>query len=42
MFQFHQESFDFEESFSNFKPLANDMPTTHNSPGSFKSGSLKL
>jgi hypothetical protein len=42
MFHFHQENFDFEESSFNLKPLANDLPTTHNSPGSFKSGSLKL
>jgi hypothetical protein len=43
MFQFNHSQFEFSDNFDNFKPSAFDLPTTtHNSPGSLKSKSLKF
>lgn len=43
MFQFNHSQFEFSDTFDNFKPSAFDLPTTtHNSPGSLKSKSLKF
>ena len=43
MFQFNHSLFQFADTFENVKPGAFDLPTTtHNSPGSLKSKSLKF
>ena len=43
MFQNHHTLFEYADTFDNFKPGAFELPTTtHNSPGSLKSKSLKF
>ena len=43
MYQQHHTLFEYADTFDNFKPGAFELPTTtHNSPGSLKSKSLKF